>query len=209
MLVVVGGHSRNIGKTSVACGIIRNLPEYNWTAIKITQYGHGVCSHEGAPCGCADPRHPVAVSEVHGSAPKTDSGRFLAAGARRAFWVRTAAGNLGDALPRVKRLISGAQNVIIESNSLLQFVRPDLYVLVVDGAISDFKLTSRRFLDRADVLAPTSLSPLAWSDVSAAIINGKPQFFAPPPLYENPALIERIRNLALQTSTALAEITRE
>ena len=34
-LVMVGGHSRNIGKTSVVEGIIRGLPEYNWTAAKI------------------------------------------------------------------------------------------------------------------------------------------------------------------------------
>ena len=45
MLVVVGGHSRNIGKTSVAAGLIRHLRDRQWTALKITQYGHGVCSH--------------------------------------------------------------------------------------------------------------------------------------------------------------------
>ena len=37
MLVVVGGHSRNIGKTSVVSGLIRRLREYHWTALKITQ----------------------------------------------------------------------------------------------------------------------------------------------------------------------------
>ena len=54
MLVVVGGHSRNIGKTSVVAGLIRKLRDRRWTAVKITQYGHGVCaSHIGAvACGC-------------------------------------------------------------------------------------------------------------------------------------------------------------
>ena len=47
MLVVVGGHSRNIGKTSVVAGLIRKLRDRKWTAVKITQYGHGVCSHHG------------------------------------------------------------------------------------------------------------------------------------------------------------------
>ena len=46
MLVVVGGHSRNIGKTSVVAGIIRKLRGRQWTAVKITQYGHGVCSQQ-------------------------------------------------------------------------------------------------------------------------------------------------------------------
>ena len=47
MVVVIGGHTRNIGKTSVVCGVIRALPNWNWTAIKIKQYGHGKCSRDG------------------------------------------------------------------------------------------------------------------------------------------------------------------
>ena len=44
MIVVVGGHTRNIGKTSLAAGIVAAFPEMHWTAFKITQFGHGVCS---------------------------------------------------------------------------------------------------------------------------------------------------------------------
>jgi dethiobiotin synthetase len=49
-IVVVGGHTRNIGKTSVVAGLVRALPEMRWTAFKITQFGHGVCSANGEPC---------------------------------------------------------------------------------------------------------------------------------------------------------------
>ena len=40
-VVVVGGHSRSVGKTSVVASLIARLPERNWTACKITQFGHG------------------------------------------------------------------------------------------------------------------------------------------------------------------------
>ena len=91
MLVVVGGHSRNIGKTSVVAGIIRKLRNRHWTAIKITQYGHGVCSRDNEACGCeAEPEHPFALSEEF-EPSATDSGRFLAAGAARSFWLPTRA----------------------------------------------------------------------------------------------------------------------
>ncbi|MDQ6706445.1 MAG: hypothetical protein M3Z85_10780, partial [Acidobacteriota bacterium] len=64
MLVVVGGHSRNIGKTSVVAGIISSLPEFRWTAMKITQYGHGICSTEGEACECAvEYDHPYALQQ--------------------------------------------------------------------------------------------------------------------------------------------------
>ena len=193
MLVVVGGHSRNIGKTSVVCGIVSGLREWNWAAIKITQYGHGVCSHEGEPCECADPRHPVALSEERGASPGTDSGRFLAAGAARAWWLRTASGQLGEALPRLRRIVGESENTIVESNSLLQFLKPDLCLMVVDGSVADFKTTSLRFLDRADGLVVTSPAALAWPGVAAGLIAGKPRFEALAPEYRSYEILDAIR----------------
>ena len=34
-----------------------------WTAFKITQFGHGMCSANGEPCDCETAEHTVAVSE--------------------------------------------------------------------------------------------------------------------------------------------------
>ena len=185
MIVVVGGHSRNIGKTSVVCGVIRALPKWNWTAIKITQYGHGICSKDGEPCDCSDPTHPIAVTEETGATPSTDSGRFLGAGAARAFWVRTLAGELNAAVPRVRRLLAESENAVIESNSILRFLQPDVCAMVLDGAVADFKPTSLRFLDRADALLVTSPAALAWPQVSGSLFGNKPRFAALPPSYEN------------------------
>src|SRR5512146_801370 len=61
-IVVIGGHSRSVGKTSVVAGLIAALPERRWTAMKITQYGHGVCSVNGEDCGCAVDEHTWAVT---------------------------------------------------------------------------------------------------------------------------------------------------
>ncbi|MGA2714647.1 MAG: hypothetical protein ABSG41_16215 [Bryobacteraceae bacterium] len=189
MVIVVGGHSRNIGKTSVVCGVIRALPGWNWTAIKITQYGHGICSRDGEACDCSDPAHPIAVSQETGATPSTDSGRFLAAGAARAFWVRTPAGELNEAMPRVRRLLAESENTIIESNSILRFLQPDVCAMVLDGGVADFKPTSLRFLDRANVLVVTGDADPAWPQVSVSLLRNKPRFAAPPPRYENPEFI--------------------
>jgi hypothetical protein len=192
MLVVVGGHSRNIGKTAVACGIIRALPEFNWTAIKITRYGHGVCSRNGEPCPCADPVHPVAISREDGELPDTDSGRFLVAGAARAYWVRTPDGGLGEAMPRVRKLIEDSANTIVESNSILRFLKPDFCAMVVDGAVADFKPTSLRFLDRADALVLTSAARLAWPEVPQSLLRSRARLNALAPAYQSQQLIDSI-----------------
>ena len=152
MIVAVGGQTRNVGKTSLVENIIRAFPERNWTAMKITQHGHGVCSEVGVPCHCADePEHPFAIDEET-KATTTDSGRFLAAGARRAYWLRTAQGELAYGLPIFREIADAAENLIVESNSVVGFLRPALYLTVVDYSIEDFKDSARRLLDRADAI---------------------------------------------------------
>jgi hypothetical protein len=200
-IVVIGGHTRNIGKTSVVAALIARLPHLHWTAFKVTQFGHGFCTADGAPCDCQTDEHTVAVSlERPGSAnynPATDSARFLEAGALRSFWVRTRIGNLAAALPRIRKEIAAAENVIIESNSILGFLKPDLYLSVLDAGTADFKESARLFLDRADAILLRGdhrhLAP-RWPGVSAKLVTDKPQFMVKAPDYmtdEVAALVER------------------
>jgi hypothetical protein len=185
-IVVVGGHTRNIGKTSVVAGLIAALPEMHWTAFKITQFGHGMCSANGEPCDCDTAEHTVAVSEERvGGDSTTDSGRYLAAGAVRSFWVRTRQGDLSEAMPRIRKEIVSSENVVIESNSVLRFLRPDLYLSVLDPATEDFKESARYFLDRADavLVAEGELGRPEWKGVSLKLVQGTPILAMRPPVY--------------------------
>lgn len=200
MLVVVGGHSRNIGKTSVVAGLIRAIPEARWTAVKITQYGHGVCSTAGEACDCAiQPDHPWALSQEHDKSSGTDSSRYLAAGAERSFWLRTAVGQLGGALPVFKRLTGGV-NSVIESNSLLAFLKPDVYIVVLDFSVPDFKPSTLRALDRADALVVIDhgLERPCWPGVSPLLWRRKPGFHVAPPQYCPPELSQFVRTCLAQ-----------
>jgi hypothetical protein len=194
-VVVVGGHSRNIGKTSVVEGIIRGLPEIRWTAFKITQFGHGMCSANGEPCDCETAEHTLAVTEERDRSGGTDSSRYLAAGAIRSLWVRTRTGDLAEALPRIRRELEHSENSILESNSILRFIRPDLYLSVLDPAVQDFKDSARLFLDRADaVLVPEGiLARPEWAGVSLKLIAGTPVPAMRPPLYVTDAVLEFVR----------------
>jgi hypothetical protein len=150
--LVVGGHTRNIGKTALVVDIVRAFPEAAWTAVKITQHGHGVCSINGKECDCAPVNHSYALDEEQDRSNRTDTSRFLVSGAARSIWVRARQGCLGEFLPRLLREIPAETNVIIESNSVMEFVRPDLYLVVLDPAKEDFKESARRYLHRADAL---------------------------------------------------------
>jgi len=79
-LIVVGGHTRSIGKTQLLCDVISAFRAANWIAGKITQYGHGVCAQNGENCGCAPDEHVCAISWETQADTGTDSARFLAWG---------------------------------------------------------------------------------------------------------------------------------
>ena len=184
-LVVVGGHTRNIGKTSVVAGLIAALPDRHWTAIKITQFGHNVCSANGEPCDCETADHTIAISEERSRTSGTDSARYLAAGAERSFWVRTRQGQLAEAMPRLRTLIADTENVIIESNSVLRFLRPDIFISVLDPTVADFKPSALRYLDRADalVMPANATSETAWANVSPSLIARAKRFTMTPQEY--------------------------
>ena len=191
-IVVVGGHTRNIGKTSVVAGLIAALPERRWTAIKITQFGHGVCSAHGEPCACQTASHAVAVSRERDRESGTDSSRFLAAGADRSFWVRTRQGELGEAMAQIRSLLAEAENAIVESNSLLRFLRPDLSLSVLDPSQNDFKGSALRYLDRVDALVVPrgAVFPEGWGGISLRLLEHKPRFEFTAPAYCTPELVE-------------------
>jgi molybdopterin-guanine dinucleotide biosynthesis protein len=209
-IVVVGGHTRNIGKTSVVAGLISALPEMNWTAIKITQFGHGVCSANGEPCDCETADHTIAISEERQRDSGTDSSRYLAAGAAHSFWVRTRQGQLNEAMPKLRQLLAKAENAIVESNSVLRFLRPDVSISVLDPSVADFKPSAMRYLDRVDALVIPQGAVFAagqvWEGVSAKILASKPRLEFREPEYCTLELVDfvskRLAALELQTVEA-------
>jgi len=216
-LIVVGGHTRNIGKTQLVCDVIAALPSAHWLAGKITQYGHGVCAQNGENCDCATTEHAVALDWESAGVPLTksgsDSARFLQAGAERAFWLRTKQGYLAEGMPLLRDALASAApqgkasdgseglNVIIESNSLLQFVKPSLYVTVFDASREDFKDSARQMLDRAGVfvfrrgLDENDVTRPPWLQLPAQLLREKPPLLQrqggplPEPLFQ---LVKRI-----------------
>ncbi len=195
-VIVIGGHSRSVGKTSVVAGLISALPDLHWTALKITQYGHGICSANGEACDCASADHAWAVSEERNRDGDSDTSRFLVAGAEHAWWVRTEQGRLAEAMPRVRQVLAGTQNAIIESNSVLRFLKPDLYLTVLDPQTADFKTSAQTFLDRADAVLLHSIedsqSP-AWERVSLKPVVNRPIFMIRPPQYVTPQVAAFVR----------------
>jgi len=222
-IIVVGGHTRSIGKTQLVCDIIASLPEANWIAGKITQYGHGVCAQNGNECDCAPDEHACAISWERTATTGTDSSRFLAAGAQRSFWLRTKQGYLAEGMPLLRSELDkiareqrpsdqsdvaipsatkSSINVILESNTLLQFLKPDLFLMVLHPGKSDFKGSAQLQLDRVSAFVlreplPTRTSETAgmfWHNFPFQLLRSKPQFIQRENDSLPASLLEIIRN---------------
>jgi hypothetical protein len=190
-VIVVGGHTRSIGKTQLVCDVIAAFPEANWIAGKITQYGHGVCAQNGENCDCAPDEHICAISWEKRADTGTDSARFLAAGARRSFWLRTKQGFLAEGMPLLRDALRKTDgngetaNLILESNTLLQFLKPTLYLMVVHPGKADFKESAQLQIARASAFVLREPLPdgiqggenkTAWTGVPLQLLRAKPQF---------------------------------
>jgi hypothetical protein len=138
-VVVVGGGGRGAGKTSLVCGVITALPERGWVAVKIASHAHG-------------PEQPVWEDTEAGD--RSDTARYLAAGARRAFLLTAAdQAAMQAALDELWRRIDWSENFIFESNRVLNFLKPDVCLMVrVDANGAEEKASYENAMSRADAV---------------------------------------------------------
>ena len=138
-VIVVGGAGCGVGKTLLVCGVLAALPERDWIAVKIASHPHGAGK---------------AVWEENEPGEGTDTARYLAAGARRAFLLTAADDTaMKHALDELRKRIERRDNLIIESNRVLNSLEPDLCLLLrteADGAAA--KASFDKAISMADAL---------------------------------------------------------
>ncbi len=166
-LVVVGGHSRAVGKTATIEHILRARCREPWTAVKISAHRHAG-TNSAAPL----------VDETHHASPLTQTGRYLEAGARRAFLCRTPEARLSDTAAFLRQLVADGTNVIVESNRITRFVRPDLVLFVVSPSVTDWKASSTACLAAAGALITRERADTVPAALAAQAtgLRGRPVF---------------------------------
>jgi hypothetical protein len=93
--------------------------------------------------------------------------------------------------------------VIMESNSVIRFLRPDLYLTVLDADTEDFKDSAREFLKSADgVILHQSEARAKWKTVSMDALAGKPIFKIQPPPYVTEEIAGFVREKLLAVNSA-------
>lgn len=134
-VIVVGGTRRKAGKTTLICGLIAALPECPWTAIKMTSHDHG---------------EPEPVCEETRSGQGTDTARYLAAGARRAFLITARDGKLPEAA--LRDALADDRWLIFETNQVQSLPRPDIVLALVGSETFEHKPSFAALVRIADAV---------------------------------------------------------
>ena len=96
----------------------------------------------------------------------------------------------------LRKILEQNENVIVESNSVLELVRPDLFLMVLDFGCRDFKASSLRFMDRAAafVVIDRGIAVPLRENPARGLWDRKPRFAVAPPDYVNAALASFVRS---------------
>jgi molybdopterin-guanine dinucleotide biosynthesis protein A len=163
--LLIGATGRNVGKTQLACDIIRSVAsERPVAAVKITAAEPHAdrCARGGDGCGaCRTLAGDFFIEQEDGRHRDKDTARLLAAGADPCFWVRAKRAHLGSALSSLLDQLDPALPIICESTSLRSVVVPGVFLLVSPGRTPAGKPAAVRVWDDAD-------QHVLWDGQSAA-----------------------------------------
>ncbi|MHC4624642.1 MAG: molybdenum cofactor guanylyltransferase [Planctomycetota bacterium] len=153
-MLMIGSAGANVGKTELACAIIRRFCKSNpLVGIKVTtiQAKDGECPRGGAGCGvCSSIDGNFLVTEETDRTSGKDTARLLAAGANRVFWLRVIRAHLDEGLASLLDVIGPDATLICESNSLRKVVEPGLFLMVANRRQEKWKRSAREVAGFAD-----------------------------------------------------------
>jgi molybdopterin-guanine dinucleotide biosynthesis protein len=197
IIVGVGGFASNVGKTTLMCDLLKQLP--GWEAIKTTRGHYRSCGKD--PEGCCVSDLLAEVPTVRSGRAETyvagkDTGRYWDAGATNVHWViatdEQVEAGICEALTRVR-----SAGVLIEGNSFSRYVSPDFMIMVRRADNKTIKKSARIVLSQTDAVYVSSRGDEAEmiadsSDDSAVPVAGLPE------------LLEAIRSLLREPHRAHA-----
>lgn len=81
-----------------------------------------------------------------------DTHRFMDAGAEDVLWIQSPPEGLKEVLPLAISRLSHLKGIIIEGNSAIEFLKPDIVIFIIGKDEENFKESAMRVLEIADVI---------------------------------------------------------
>ncbi len=137
-LLLIGGNTRNIGKTTLACAVITRFSAFHdISAFKLTSIYKNDDKNHGNHELLQNTAWEIS-RETLSSKPK-DTSRMLAAGAKTAYYVQALDNAIELAWSEFAPIIPENHLLICESRSLRRFVEPGVFIYLKSNLVQEEK----------------------------------------------------------------------
>jgi LAO/AO transport system kinase len=133
IIIGIGGAHSNVGKTTIACQILRRLN--GWGAIKYTKTSFYSSIVD-------DPEALLQEDK--------DTSRLMNAGAQDVLWVQSPSEGIQEILQIAIDRLSHVQGIILEGNSAIEALKPDVVIFVAGNG--EIKRGAEKILRMADAV---------------------------------------------------------
>lgn len=148
-MLIIGGASRNVGKTELVCGLVRRFGSaHDVVSLKISGINPGNEPFHGEHEPLPGKFHLLEESSRDGV---KDSSKMLLAGASKSYYLRTRDEFLQEAVESFFSLVDKDSVIICESITLRKIIRPGLFVLVKGNKEESVKKTLGEVLHLVDL----------------------------------------------------------
>jgi predicted GTPase len=133
-VITVSGSHKGVGKTALSEILLSTLPHF--TAIKITMTSRDIGLYD---------------NEEHLMIADTDTFRMKKSGADKVLWIRTTEDEMTDLMLKALERVGDTHRLLIEGNSILQYINPTLDCFVTTATIDNMKTSRIHALEKADL----------------------------------------------------------
>lgn len=174
-IIGVGGSCSNAGKTTLACSLLKYFKKG-----RSAQQGRGENSQDDFDAafteGCSQSNGvqkwgavKYTKTELYASLvddraalsrKDKDTGRFLDAGADEVLWVKSPPRELSEVLPMAMDRLSWLDGLIVEGNSVIEFLNPDIVIFIFGNKKTLWKTGIERLVGISDIIVYENESEL-------------------------------------------------
>src|SRR5882672_6755617 len=197
--VAIAGVSSEVGKTTLLCELLRELP--GWEAIKMTRGHYRSCGKDPHACCVSHllSDEPLVRSGfLRTYASDKDTGRYWDAGAANVHWVIVTDEQIERGIELALERVT-APGVFIEGNSILEFIRADFVLMVSRASGGKIKGSARRALSHTSAIYLSNLTEEGTDERNKFALwrqqSGMEKFIGDLPIYTREDLPELIAHL--------------
>jgi len=148
-MLMIGGNSRNSGKTTIACNIISKLSATQEViGLKVTSVRQGEEDLHGNHN--QDLNDNYTIFEELNTESQKDTSKMLRAGATRVYYLRVEENFTQQAISHFLSTYSNKQLIVCESRSLRRIIIPGLFVMMLKLPVVGKEKKISEYLNMAD-----------------------------------------------------------